>query len=280
MGSAARRLTQCKGNMKILMVGDIVGSPGRQVFAQVVTRMKQTQGLDFVVVNAENSAGGKGLTRKLAEELFAAGADVITLGDHTWNQKELIPYLDSEKCVIRPANFAPGCPGHGSVTVNTPFGDVMVVNLVGRVFMGPYDCPFRKVDELLKAPSTSKIKLVDMHAEATSEKIVLGRYLDGRVSAVVGTHTHVQTSDEIVLPGGTAYLTDLGMTGVKDSAIGRELDSVVSMFLTGMPSKYELAKGDPVLEGILIDVDPKTGRAKKVKRLRESMSGTAKTAWH
>jgi len=265
--------------MKVLMVGDLVGSPGRQVFAQVVTRMKQTKGVDFVVVNAENSAGGKGVTGKLAEELFAAGADVITLGDHAWNQKEFISYIDSEPRILRPANFAPGNPGHGAVTVNTPFGDVTVLNLVGRVFMGPYDCPFRKADELLKEHPSSKIKLVDMHAEATSEKIVIGRYLDGRVSAVVGTHTHVQTSDEIVLPGGTAYLTDLGMTGVKDSAIGRELDSVVSMFLTGMPSKYQLAKGDPVLEGLLIDVDPTTGRAKKVKRLRESMSGAAKTAW-
>jgi metallophosphoesterase (TIGR00282 family) len=265
--------------MKVLMVGDIVGSPGRQVFAQVVTRLRSGPGVDFVVVNAENAAGGKGLTAKLAEELFAAGADVVTLGDHTWNQKELIGYLDSEERVLRPANFAPGCPGHGAVTLATNVGDVTVVNLVGRVFMGPYDCPFRKVDEVLKAHATSKIKLVDMHAEATSEKIVMGRYLDGRVSALVGTHTHVQTSDEIILPGGTAYLTDLGMTGVKDSAIGRDLDSVVSMFLTGMPSQFKLAKGEPVLEGILVDIDPKTGRAQKVKRLRESMSGPATSAW-
>lgn len=265
--------------MRVLMVGDIVGRPGRQVFAQVVTRLKQASGLDFVVVNAENAAGGKGLTGKLAEELFAAGADVITLGDHTWNQKDLLPFLEREPRVLRPANFAPGCPGHGSVSVPTPFGDVTVFNLVGRVFMGPYDCPFRKADALCKAHASTKIKLVDMHAEATSEKIVLGRYLDGRVSAVVGTHTHVQTSDEIILPGGTAFLTDLGMTGVKDSAIGRDLDSVVAMFLTGMPSSFKLAKGDPLLEGMLIDIDPKTGRAIKIRRLREGMAGAAESAW-
>ncbi len=265
--------------MKVLMVGDLVGSPGRQVFAQVVTRLRNGVGVDFVVVNAENAAGGKGLTAKLAEELFAAGADVITMGDHTWNQKELITYLDSEERILRPANFAPGCPGHGIVTLATPFGDLTVINLVGRVFMGPYDCPFRTIDTLLKDHGASKIKLVDMHAEATSEKIVMGRYLDGRVSAVVGTHTHVQTADEIVMPGGTAYLTDIGMSGVKDSAIGRDLDSVVSMFLTGMPSSFKLAKGEPVLEGALIEIDAKTGRARKISRVRETMSGSAKNAW-
>jgi metallophosphoesterase (TIGR00282 family) len=265
--------------MKVLMVGDIVGSAGRMIFAQVVTRMKQRDALDFVVVNAENAAGGRGLTAKLAEEFFTAGADVITLGDHTWDQKDLAPFLDVESRVLRPANFAPGCPGRGVVTVETPFGEVTVINLIGRVFMKPYDCPFRKADELIGAHASSKIKLVDLHAEATSEKIVLGRYLDGRVSAVVGTHTHVQTSDEIVLPGGTGYLTDLGMTGVKDSAIGRDLDSVVSMFLNGMPSKFKMAEGSPVLEGLLIDIDPKTGRAQHVERLREGMAGPAATAW-
>lgn len=265
--------------MKIMMVGDVVGSAGRTAFAQVVTRFKATNKVDFVVVNAENSAAGKGLTGKLAESFFAAGADVITLGDHTWDQKEFKAYLTKEQRVVRPANFAPGCPGHGAVTVNTPFGDITVFNLIGRVFMKPYDCPFRKIDELLPQYPSSKIKLVDFHAEATSEKIVFGRYLDGRVSAVVGTHTHVQTSDEIILPKGTAYLTDLGMSGNKDSAIGCELDAVTSTFLTGLPAKFETVKGDGVLEGVLIDIDPQTGRAKSIKRLREAMSGTAKTAW-
>jgi metallophosphoesterase (TIGR00282 family) len=265
--------------MKILMVGDVMGSPGRTVFAQVVTRMKDAGKLDFVVVNAENAAGGKGLTAKLAEDFFAAGADVITLGDHTWNQKELMSYFAKEPRVIRPANFAPGCPGHGAVLVPTPFGDVAVFNFIGRVFMKPYDCPFRKADELLMQYPSAKIKLVDFHAEATSEKIVFGRYLDGRVSAVVGTHTHVQTSDEVVLPKGTAYLTDLGMTGVKDSAIGSDLDAVMSTFLTGLPAKFDAAKGDAVMEGTIIDIDPQTGRAKSIKRVREAMAGRAKTAW-
>ena len=256
-----------------------MGSPGRTVFAQVVTRMKDAGKLDFVVVNAENAAGGKGLTAKLAEDFFAAGADVITLGDHTWNQKELMSYFAKEPRVIRPANFAPGCPGQGAVLVQTPFGDIAVFNFIGRVFMKPYDCPFRKADELLKQYPSAKIKLVDFHAEATSEKIVFGRYLDGRVSAVVGTHTHVQTSDEVVLPKGTAYLTDLGLTGVKDSAIGSDLEAVMSTFLTGLPAKFDAAKGDAVMEGAIIDVDPQTGTAKSIKRVREAMSGKAKTAW-
>ncbi len=265
--------------MKVLMVGDVVGSPGRAVFANVATRLKARAEADFVVVNAENAAGGKGITEKIADELFAAGADVITLGDHTWNQKEAEHYLDRTERVLRPANFAPGCPGRGVTTVRTPLGDVSVVNLIGRVFMAPYDCPFRCIDALLRERAAmGRVVIVDLHAEATSEKIVMGRYLDGRVSVVAGTHTHVQTSDEVVLPGGTAYLTDLGMTGVKDSAIGRELNSVVAMFLTGMPTKFEMAKGVPLLEGILVNIDEKTGRARSIKRLREAADGPARSA--
>jgi len=259
--------------MKILMVGDVVGSSGRTVFAQVVTRLKAAGKLDFTVVNGENAAGGKGLTPKLAEAFFAAGADVITLGDHTWDQRDLAGYFSREERILRPANFAPGCPGRGAVQISTPFGDIAVFNLVGRVFMKPYDCPFRKIDEMLPQYRGAKIKLVDFHAEATSEKIVFGRYLDGRASAVVGTHTHVQTSDAVILPHGTAYITDLGMTGVKDSAIGSELDAVLSTFLTGLPSRFESAKGDAVLEGVLIDVDPATGKATGIKAIREAMSG-------
>lgn len=232
--------------------------------------MKQSGKVDFIVVNAENAAGGRGLTESLAEELLAAGADVITLGDHTWNQRSVYPYLDREERVIRPANFAPGCPGRGCTTVSTDHGDVTVINLVGRVFMNPYDCPFRAVDSLIgKTPSAGRIILVDLHAEATSEKIVMGRYLDGRVSCIVGTHTHVQTSDEVVLPGGTAYLTDLGMTGPKDSAIGREIDAVLGTFLTGMPAKFEVASDDVVLEGAIVNVDDSTGKATGIKRVRE-----------
>ncbi len=265
--------------MNILMVGDLVGGSGRMVFAQVVARFRREKGVDFVVVNAENAAGGKGVTLKVAEELFDAGADVITLGDHAWDQKEFVATANAEARILRPANFAPGCPGHGTVTVESPHGPVMVISLIGRVFMKPYDCPFRAADALLSASQDTRIRLVDFHAEATSEKMVLGRYLDGRVSAVVGTHTHVQTSDEVILPGGTAYLTDLGMSGVKDSAIGRDLQAVLGTFLTGMPGKFDLAKGEALLEGVLIEVDPKTGRSRRIERVREGMAGPAKSAF-
>lgn len=255
--------------MKILMVGDIVGSPGRKIFGQVASRLKEAGEVDFVVANAENSAGGRGLTGPLAEEIFKAGADVITLGDHTWDQKDLRGYFKTETRVIRPLNFAPGCPGKGFVTIETGFGSVTVVNLIGRVFMNPYDCPFRAMDEFFKK-QTGKIVLVDIHAEATSEKIVMGRYLDGRVSAVAGTHTHVQTSDEMILPGGTAYITDLGMTGPRVSSLGRDLEQVTGILLTGLPSPFKIAQGDTVLEGIIIEIDRETGKAKGIKRIRET----------
>lgn len=258
--------------MKIVMVGDIVGSPGRQVFEQVVAQLKKNGDADFVVANAENAAAGKGLTGSLAEELFSKGADVLTLGDHTWDRKELQPYLEQEHRVIRPLNFAPGCPGKGHITVETDWGAVTVVNLIGRVFMRDYDCPFRTIDQFLQKQAPGSIVLVDIHAEATSEKVVMGRYLDGRVSCVAGTHTHVQTSDETLLTKGTAYITDLGMTGAKDSAIGRDLDSITSMFLTGMPAKFEIARNDVVLEGVLIDIDRETGKARSIKRIREPLT--------
>ena len=257
--------------MKVLMVGDIVGSPGHTAFARVVTRMKDDQSADFVVANAENSAGGKGVTLTIAEELFAAGADVLTTGDHVWDQKELAATIGQEPRILRPANLAPGCPGSGWITVQSPWGRITVINMVGRVFMPATDCPFRTVDALLQRErNLGKIILVDMHAEATSEKVALGRFLDGRVSAVVGTHTHIQTSDETVLAGGTAYITDLGMTGPKDSVIGRELKSVMSMFLTGMPAKFEVATHGVSLEGVLVDIDEQTGRARGIKRVREA----------
>ena len=256
--------------MNILMVGDIVGGPGRKIFARYVGQLKGRDAVDVVVANAENAAGGKGITRVIAGELFSAGADVLTMGDHTWDQREIAQFIDLEKRLIRPANFAPGCPGRGIVTVDTPKGKVTVINLVGRVFMPPMDCPFRAVDALLaKEPNMGRVILVDMHAEATSEKVAMGYHLDGRVSAVVGTHTHVQTSDDHIMPKKTAYLTDLGMTGPKDSIIGRDYVSVLGKFLTGMPSKFEIAEQNIALEGALIDVDETTGRARKITRVRE-----------
>ena len=258
--------------MKILVVGDIVGSPGRMAFARVAGQMKIKQEADFVVANAENCAGGRGLTPSLAEELFAAGADVLTLGDHAWDQKELAGYIDREPRILRPANFAPGCPGKGWFTAVTPLGAVTVSSLVGRVFMpAMFDCPFRVADQVLAQGGFGKIILVEIHAEATSEKIALGRHLDGRVSAVFGSHTHVQTADEAILRGGTAYLTDLGMTGPKDSVLGRDAESVLHKFITGMPMPFKVATNDVMLEGLLLTIDEETGKVRKIKRVREAI---------
>lgn len=256
--------------MKILMVGDIVGSPGRTAFARAVTGLRSQGQVDAVVANAENAAAGKGITRALAEELLAAGADVLTLGDHSWDQREFAAEAHLVPRVIRPANFAPGCAGRGVTTVDVGGVRVTVISLVGRVFMQPTDCPFRAVDAILaREPGMGRIVLVDMHAEATSEKIAMGRYLDGRVTAVVGTHTHVQTSDERVLPGGTGYITDLGMSGPKDSVLGRDYESVIQRFLTGMPARFTVATRDVQVEGAILDVDEGTGRCRSIRRVRE-----------
>jgi metallophosphoesterase (TIGR00282 family) len=259
------------------MVGDIVGGPGRRAFVRLVPAWKEKGTVDAVVANAENAAGGKGLTRSVAEELFDAGADVIVLGDHAWDQKDIIPHIAGERRLVRPANFAPGCPGRGVTTVDTPHGRLSVVSLVGRVFMPPAECPFRTADALLgKEPNLGKVIAVDVHAEATSEKIALGWYLDGRVSAVAGTHTHVQTSDERVLPKKTAYITDLGMTGPRDSVIGREKKAILEKFVTGMPTKFEIAEDDVVLEGAIVEVDETTGHARRITRVRESVDAARK----
>lgn len=257
--------------MKILHVGDIVGSPGRLAFSRIAGRLKREGEVDFIVANAENTAAGRGITPGLAEEVLAAGADVITLGDHTWDQKELAPWLDREPRVIRPANFAPGCPGKGWYTVDTPHGRITILQVIGRVFMPPADCPFRTADEILKRGDTGKIVIAEIHAEATSEKIAFGRHLEGRVTHVAGTHTHVQTSDDTILPKGTSYITDLGMTGPKDSVLGREVAPIIKKFLTGMPHKMDVATADICLEGVIITLDPATGRATKIKRIREAI---------
>jgi hypothetical protein len=255
--------------MKVLHVGDVVGRPGRRVFARTVRDLRARGEVDLVVVNGENAASGKGITDKLAEELFAGGADIITLGDHTWDRRGIHEYLERCERIVRPANFAPGCPGRGLVTFDTPHGVVTVINLVGRVFMNPYDCPFRKADELLASlRETQRIVLVDFHAEATAEKIALGYYLDGRVSAVVGTHTHVQTADARVLAGGTAYLTDLGMTGPVNGVIGTERDPVLKRFLTGLPVRFEVPNEPAALCGAWIEIDERTGRARTIETVR------------
>lgn len=258
--------------MKILVVGDIVGKPGRSAFAQIAGTMKRDGVVDFVVANAENAAGGRGPSPKIAQDLFDAGADILTLGDHTWDEKKLLPYLDENKFIVRPANFAAACPGRGWTTISTERGNLTVVNLIGRVFMQPlYNCPFEEISRVLaEKEGKSNVIIVDFHAEATSEKIAMGRHLDGRVTAVLGTHTHVQTSDEYILPGKTAYITDLGMTGPKESVIGREIKPVLQKFKTGMPQRFNVASSDIKLEGVLIDADGKTGQAKSITRIRES----------
>ena len=254
--------------MKILMIGDIVGSPGRKIFKREVPRIKREMGVNAVIANAENCAAGSGITAALAKELFEAGADAITLGDHTWGQKEFAGQIDSVDNLVRPVNFPSECPGKGWRIITMPTFRFAVVNALGRVFMTPSDCPFKAIDRALQEIPKDIPVFVDFHAEATSEKITMGYYLDGRVTAVAGTHTHVQTSDSIVLPKGTAYITDLGMSGPYVSSIGRDLKPVTKKFITGMPARFEVANGPSVLEGAIIEFDPATKKALSIEALR------------
>jgi metallophosphoesterase (TIGR00282 family) len=254
--------------MKILMIGDVVGSPGRKIFEREVRRLKKERGIDAVVVNAENCAAGSGITAALSKSFFDAGADAITLGDHTWGQKEFAGQISALERVIRPANFPQECPGKGWCMVTMPTFRFAVVNVQGRVFMNPVDCPFKALDRVLNEIPKDVPVFVDFHAEATSEKITFGYYFDGRVTAIVGTHTHVQTSDAVILPGGTAYLTDLGMTGPYISSIGRDLKPVTRKFITGMPARFDVAEGPSVLEGAIIDFDPLTKKANSIETIR------------
>ena len=261
--------------MKILMIGDVVGGPGRRILQRELKGLKASRGSDAAVVNAENCAAGSGITAALAKEVFEAGADAITLGDHTWGPTEFAGQAGGLDRLVRPANYPPECPGRGWCIVTMPTFRFAVANVQGRVFMNPVDCPFKTMDRLLNEVPKDVPVFVDFHAEATSEKITLGYYLDGRVTAVVGTHTHVQTSDALVLPKGTAYLTDLGMTGPYVSSIGRDLKPVTRKFVTGMPSRFEVAEGPCVLEGAVIEFDPATKKAVSIEtvRIREPLNG-------
>jgi len=254
--------------MKILMIGDVVGGPGRRILTRELKKLKASFGADAAIVNAENCAAGSGITAALAREVFDAGADAITLGDHTWGQKEFAGQIGGVERLVRPANYPTECPGKGWCLVTMPTFRFAVLNLQGRVFMNPADCPFKTADRALAEMPKDVPVFVDFHAEATSEKITLGYYLDGRVTAVVGTHTHVQTSDALVLPKGTAYLTDLGMTGPYVSSIGRDLKPVTKKFVTGMPSRFEVAEGPCVLEGAVIEFDPVTKKAISIEPVR------------
>ena len=257
--------------MKILMVGDVFGEPGRAAVKKLLPKLRQQHAIDLVVVNVENAAAGFGVTPQIAREVLDQGADVMTSGNHIWDKKEIVEYITKENLLLRPANFPAGTPGVGHVSVKAGPHRVAVVNLMGRVFMSAIDCPFRKADEILnEVTKETRVVLVDMHAEATSESVAMGWYLDGRVSAVVGTHRHVQTADERVLPGGTAYITDLGMTGPIDSVIGVDKDLILQRFLTQMPVRFEAAKGPAALHGVVITVDPETGRASDIVRIRQT----------
>jgi hypothetical protein len=261
--------------VKLLFIGDIVGQPGRNAVKTLLPKLREQHALDFVIANGENSAGGSGITPKIAEELFSAGVDVITSGDHLWDQKEVMELLASEKRFLRPLNYPAGTPGQGSgiFEFRTPRSAlrIAVLNVQGRTFMQPpLENPFLLAAEELKQLSErTKIIFVDFHAEATSEKIAFGRFLDGRVSAVVGTHTHVQTADEQIFPGGTAYLTDAGFTGPHESVLGREIEPVVKKFLTGMPQRFEVARNHVLLHGAVIEIEDATGKAMKIQRVSE-----------
>lgn len=254
--------------MRILMIGDVVGSPGRKIFRREIPRIRAERDIGAVIVNAENSAAGSGLTAALAKEFFDAGADAITLGDHTWGQKEFAGQIGGLDRVVRPANFAAECPGKGWCMVQMPTFRFAIINMQGRVFMQSVDCPFKTLDRVLTEIPKDVPVFVDFHAEATSEKITFGHFADGRVTAVVGTHTHVQTSDAIILPKGTAYLTDLGMTGPYISSIGRDLKPVTKKFVTGMPSRFDVAEGPSVLEGAIVEFDPVSKKASAIETIR------------
>jgi metallophosphoesterase (TIGR00282 family) len=256
--------------LKILFIGDIIGRPGRQLVRDVLPRLIDQYMIDLVVANGENAAAGFGLTPDVVAELFDLGIDVLTTGNHVWDKRDGLVCLEQEPALLRPANYPVDTPGRGVGVFQTPAGlSVAVVNLEGRVFMGNLDCPFRKADAILEElGSNQRIVFVDFHAEATSEKGALAAYLDGRVSAVVGTHTHVQTADERVLPGGTAFISDVGMSGARDSVIGIRKELSIQRFLTQMPVRYEIAKKDPVLCGVVVSIDESTGKATGIERVQ------------
>lgn len=256
-------------SLNILFIGDIMGKAGREMLRASLPGLVAEYQVDLTVANAENAAGRAGITPSVADELMAAGVDVITLGDHAWDQKDILPAIDGYDRLLRPANY-PEAPGRGSLVVRTRQGErVGVINLLGRVFLPVHvGCPFRAADDLLEEMAgEADVVLVDFHAEATSEKVALGWYLDGRVAAVLGTHTHVQTADERVLPGGTAYISDAGLTGPADGVIGIDKEPVIHRFLTQMPSAFTVAKGARQLNGVVVTVEAKTGQAESIRRI-------------
>ncbi|PWU16717.1 MAG: TIGR00282 family metallophosphoesterase [Verrucomicrobia bacterium] len=259
--------------MKLLFIADIVGQPGRRAVKALVPELRQRHGINLVVANGENAAGGSGITVKTAEEIFSAEVDVMTSGDHLWDQKEVMALLQSETRFLRPLNYPPGTPGQGSgifqIKDSVP---VAVLNLQGRTFMPPLENPFHSaIAEVQRLRDKTKLIFVDFHAEATSEKVALARLLDGKVSAFIGTHTHVQTADERILPGGTAFLCDAGFTGPHESVIGREIEPIITRFMTNMPQKFEVATDGILLQGALVEIDEHTGKATSIQRISEPL---------
>lgn len=256
--------------MKILFIGDIVGNPGRRAVNEGLPDLVGKLKIDFVIANAENAAGGFGITQVIGEELFALGIHVLTSGNHIWDKKEAVAYISKENRLLRPANYPPGVAGSGSIILNSASGEkVGVLNLSGRVFMSPMDCPFRTARaEISALKKHARVIIVDFHAEATSEKSAIGHFLDGEVSAVIGTHTHVQTADEKILPKGTAFITDVGMTGPVDSIIGVKKEQIIEKFLTQVPARFETAKGETMLCCAVVEINPKTGLAVSIQRLQ------------
>jgi len=259
--------------MIILALGDVVGAPGRRALKDLLPGVIKEENIDFVIANCENAAGGSGITLPILDELFSSAIDLITSGDHIWKRKEIFPALDEEKALLRPANYPTGVPGRGHTIVESKSGiKVGVINLVGRTFMQAVECPFRVARSLTKEiKKQTPIVLVDFHAEATSEKIAMFWYLNGTVSGLFGTHTHVVTADEKVSPEGTAYITDLGMTGPHQGIIGRKQEQIIERFLTGLPTRFEMATDDVRLQGVIVEIDEKTGKALKIKRLQKSL---------
>ena len=257
--------------LNVFMVGDIVGRPGRTAVFSLVNKYRKKYKIDLIIANGENAAGGNGITYDIAQELFNNNIDVITMGNHTWDKKEIVEFIDHEPYLIRPANYPPGTPGKGSVVVKLKNNlKVGIINLSGRVFLSPLDCPFRTAEEIVSQMKRETHNIIiDFHAEATSEKIAFGWFMDGKVSAVIGTHTHVQTADERILPQGTGYITDVGMTGPRDSVLGVKTELIIEKFLTQMPVRFEVAGGVAQLNGLLLSINEATGKTETIQRIQE-----------
>jgi len=254
--------------LNLLVIGDIVGRPGRQAIREFLPDLVRQYNIEFIIANAENASGGRGLTREVMQELLGAGIDVLTMGNHVWDNKEIFSFIDDEPRLIRPANYPQPCPGQGYHVYQAGFNmKIAVINVSGRVYMPALDCPFRTVEQIISSLPEVDCIIIDFHAEATSEKQAFAYYFDGRATAVLGTHTHIQTADERILPGGTAYITDLGMTGPIESVLGMDRHAVIEKFLSQRPVRLEVAKGPSQLQGVVLELDEKTHRVTQIKRI-------------